>query len=184
MPQVTDLADPRRCQAATLSGQCLNLAEDGREFCTRHPYGKRDIAPRLKQYLLTDSGEAGRVAAFADSESVKSLREVSAIANRVLERLLNLSHTDIDFLAHAGAIDRQIKTTVSAVKTMVELEEKTGSVLTQEQLLILIRSLYEIMHEELEGIEGREEIEDRIGARFAHKYSQRQQLRLTDETDK
>ena len=137
----------------------------------------------MKQYFLTGDGEAKRIAELADSETIKSLRETAAIANRVLERYYNLAKTDADFLAYGGAIDRQLKTVEKVVKSMVELDEKVGSVLSQEQLIVIIRSLAQIIHDELKEMDGYEEVEDRIGSRFAELLcKKRQPPAIADET--
>jgi hypothetical protein len=182
MAQVTDLADPRRCQANTHEGQCLNVVLEGDNYCERHSHSKQDLAPRLKQYLLTNQDEAKRIAQLADSDTVKSLRETAAIANRLLELYYNKMKTDSDCLAFGGMIDRQIKTVEKVVKSMVELDERTGSVLSQEQLLGYIRQMVQIIHEELVDVDNYEQIEDRIGERFAILLTKKRPLSLSDES--
>jgi len=182
MPKVTDLADPHRCNAITPNGQCLNLAVEGTQKCEGHTRTRKELAPRLKQYLLTGEGEADRIAQLADSETVKSLRETAAIAIRVLERRYNLIKTDTEFLANSGAIDRDLKTIEKIVKSLVELDERTGFVMSREQLIIIFQSLATIVREEIMDIDGWEERMDRITERFAPLITKKRPPALPNET--
>jgi hypothetical protein len=162
MQRVTDLADPRRCKGASLDGQCQNVAEEGSDYCRVHGGESQAPARRLKQYLLTRVQDHSRLAQLDDPEGLKSLRDEVVIATGMLERRLNLASTDAEFISMFPQIERFLHRISDLKKSNLFLEQKSGSMLSRAAAFRLMQEIMKIIAEELDGIEGYEEIMDRI----------------------
>lgn len=165
--RVTDLADPHRCKAVMPNGQCTNTAENGFEYCGSHrKQSGKIVAPDLKQYALTNIETAARIAHFSTSERAKSANEEVGAIKWLLEKYINLCKSESDILAYGGMIERLQKRSLESIKTLVELEEKTQTVLTVSQLVPIFNYLATIVHEEICHVDGFEDIEDKINRRI------------------
>jgi hypothetical protein len=167
MPQlitvaVTDLADPHRCKGASRSGQCLNRAADGSEYCLAHRGIDRAPARNLRQYLLDKAHDQARLVQFAEHEDVKSLRDEIALARMLVERRFNLINTDSDLLAACGQLNALLLTIERLVKSAHSIEQSLGALLARQSVIKLGQRVCQIIIDRLEGIDNYEQIVDGI----------------------
>jgi hypothetical protein len=160
--RVTDLADPRRCKGAKPDGQCLNMAEDGSDYCRACGGESHAPARRMRQYLLAKAQDRARLAQLEEHEGLKSLRDEVAIAVGMLERRLNMVDTDAEFIQAFPQIERFFKTLADLKKSSFFLEQKSGAMLSRSAVHRLGQEICRIIVDELEGIPNYERIVDRI----------------------
>ena len=164
--RVTDLADPHRCKGAKPEGQCLNVAEEGSDYCRACGGESHAPARRMKQYLLAKAQDRTRLAQLEEHEGLKSLRDEVAIAVGMLERRLNMVDTDAEFIQAFPQIERFFKTLADLKKSSFWLEQKSGAMLSRTAALRLGQEICQIVVDELEGIPNYEQIVDRIITRI------------------
>lgn len=167
MQLITRPDDPNRCQASSGSAQCNGVAIEGGKFCPRHNTTSIAQTPaRLRQYHLINSYLKPGYEHFAENENIKSLRDEVALARALLERRTNLINSDADLLANSGAVNQQLLVLQKLVTSMHTLDKSLDNLISREALLVCAQALYNIVAEELEGIEDYELITDRIGTRM------------------
>lgn len=132
--RVEGVADPERCQGIITSGQCLNKAISGTNFCNIH-IGSRSIGEKKannRQYRLNRWRD--RLSEFADAPEIKSLREEIGIARISLEEVLNQCKTANDVLIYSDKIDKMLGRIDALVTSCHRMEEKTGSMLDKTKI--------------------------------------------------
>lgn len=147
MERVTDPADPRRCKGASPSGQCMNMANEGCDYCSIHGRRKLGPTPSKRMYMLANAAE--RVDQLADHEAVKTLREEIAITRMMVEHFVNQIHQDIDYQLQFPAIQQGINTIHRLVKDCHVLEQNLGILLSKEAVLEIAKGIVAIIHEHL-----------------------------------
>jgi hypothetical protein len=162
LQRVTDPADPRRCKAPTAEGQCMNLAEDGSDYCLAHARPTLGPSPSKRIYMLAKADARKRLAELADHEEVKSLREEIAMTRMMIETLYNSIKDDQDMMAKWPAIERATHTVHKLVKDCHVIEQNLGNLLAKQTILSLAHRVCQIVVDRLEGIENYEEITDDI----------------------
>ena len=165
MDRVSDPADPSRCKMSVGREQCDRVAATGSDFCVKHGGIDRSNEQSTRMYLLAEADQ-GRVNQLADHEAIRSLREEIAIARRLLERRWNLMKSDQDLLMGCGAINSLLMTIGKLVKEAHTIEQNLDVLLSKATVFILAQSVARIISEELRGIEGYEDICDRINLRI------------------
>lgn len=154
--------DPNRCQGSTSKGQCRHLALPGSEYCERHTQGNSMI----KNYLLRDAALAQEVERHGASDAVKSLKEEIAISRTLLERRLNSIKDHGDLIAATGQIVTLLTTIERLVSSCHKMEKSLEILIGKDRVLALAQVVVRVLLEELEGLEGYEQIVDRVGARL------------------
>jgi len=117
-------------------------------------------------YYLTEVDNRRRLAELSGHEQIKSLREEIGLVRMLIEKQVNAAKSDIELLGSCGTINGLLVTLEKLVKRCHELEQSFGELLSRQAALRLGQSLCEIVIEELQGIEGHEEVIDRIVERF------------------
>ena len=135
MERVTDLADPRRCKASIGAGQCMTVAEEGSDYCRVHAGSYQPPEKGLRQYLLARAQDRARLAAFAEHDDIKSLRDEIALTRMMIEGLWNSAQSDVERLAVYGRVNSHILTLERLVKTCNQIEERLGTLLAKPTLL-------------------------------------------------
>ena len=110
MERVTDLADPRRCKASVGTGQCMTVAEEGSDYCRVHAGSYQPPEKGLRQYLWRKAQDRARLAAFAEHDDIKSLRDEIALTRMMVEGLWNSAQSDAERLAVYGRVNSHILT--------------------------------------------------------------------------
>ncbi len=162
MKLVTDPADPRRCKHSYPNEQCWWEAEYGCEFCLRHGGRSKAQAEEKRLYQLADIDNRRRLAELAGDENIKSLREEIGLLRILIERTMNAAKTPAELLSSSTSINSMLLTAQKLVKSCHELEQSTGELLSKQAVVKLGQKICEIVIEELQGIEGHEQIIDRI----------------------
>ena len=163
---MNQLIDPNRCQGSTHYGQCRHMAEPGDKLC-RACGGKDKLAiANRRQYNLANAEYASRIAQFAESDHVKSLREEIAMVRLLIEKRVNAINNDTELIAACGPLQQLTLTMEKLVKTCHSMEKDMGDLMSRTALLVLAQKMLEIVSEEIEKIPGFEEIVDRISSRL------------------
>lgn len=163
MKLVTDAADPRRCKFSYPHEQCWREAEYGSEFCLAHGGRSTEAAESKRLMQLAEISNRRRLEELTGHDGVKSLREAVALAYMLIERQVN---NDPTLLSCCASVNNLLLTLARLTKECVALEQSTGELLSKEAAYRLVQSMCEIVIEELQGIEGYEEIVDRIADRL------------------
>jgi len=166
MRRVTDPADPCRCKFSYPHEQCWHEAEAGSEFCLAHGGKSKANAEETRLYHLAELDNRRRLAELSGHEQIKSLREEIGLTRMLIEKQINAAKDDVELLATSGSINNLILTLGKLVKSCHELEQSFGELLSKQAVLRLAQKMCEVVIEELQGIEGYEEIIDRIVGRL------------------
>jgi hypothetical protein len=164
MQHVTDLADPRRCQGSSPTGQCRNVAEPGCDFCRAHQGA--DTGEEKRIYLLHKSQYRDRLTKLSSHDNLKSLREEIAIVRMLIEEKLNLVRNEADFISSFGPIQQALLTVEKLMKTFHAMEQSLGSLLSKTAIVRLGQSISSIIIDELKEVPDFEAIVDRINSRI------------------
>jgi len=163
MKLVSDPADPRRCKFSYPHEQCWREAEYGPEFCLAHGGKSTEEAESKRLMQLADVNNRRRLAELLGHDGVKQLREARDLAYMMIERQVN---NDPSLLSCCASVNNLLMTLAKLTKECLALEQSTGELLPKEAVYRLVQSICEIVVEELRGIEGSEEIIDRIADRL------------------
>ena len=166
MKCVTDPADPRRCKFSYPHEQCWREAEPGCDNCAAHGGKSKANAEELRLYNLVEVDNRRRLAELSGHENLKSLREEIGLVRLLIEKTINNAQGNIEVLASCGSLNQLIVTLTKVVKECHALEQSCGELLTKQTVYRLAQSMCEIVIDELQGIEGHEEIIDRIADRL------------------
>ena len=164
-----DPADPQRCQSVLAEGQCPHLSIEGSDFCAVHAkVSKADVhKQRVQHYLLSNPELQTRLNRQASVEEVRSLREEIHLARVMVETRLDLIE-DGDrggMLAAFSNVNTYLQTIEKLVSSCHRMEVSLGTLLSKASIFALGQEIVSILADELQGIEGYEEIVDRISER-------------------
>jgi len=158
----------KRCQHVNDDAQCPLERVEGSIYCHTHDRHalKRLEDQKVRQYLLTEAQYSNRLAALSDHDDIKSLREEIAFARMLVEKRFNMIHDDGDLLAACGTLNTLLLTVERLVKSCNLVERNLGTLLSKSSVLNLGRDIIHIIVDELEEVEDKDEIIDRIGDRI------------------
>lgn len=166
MKLVTDPADPRRCKFSFPHEQCWREAEYGSEFCLAHGGKSTEQAEKKRLYHLAEVDNRQRLAELSGHDGIKTLREEIGLVRMLIEKQVNSAKGDTELMSRSGSINNLILTLSRLMKDCHTLEVNLGELLSKQTVFRLIQSMCEIVVQELQGIEGYEEIIDRISDRL------------------
>lgn len=150
--------DPDRCQRTIPGGQCPKRAAYGSEYCESHK-GK---SMELNHYLITNKLLGDKARRHAGSREIKSLRDEIALTRAMVEVIYNGIETQAELMAAMPRIHASILAIEKLVNTCHQMEVKLGSLLDKASLLTLAQSIINIISVNLEGVENRDEIIEKI----------------------
>ena len=162
MKMVTDPADPRRCKFSYPHEQCWREAEAGCDFCLVHGGKSKAEAEDTRLYHLAEVDNRRRLAELSSHERIKSLREEIGLVRILIEKRMNMIRTEADLLSACGPINNMLLTLEKLIKSCHALEQSLGELLSKQSVVCLAQKICEIVIEELQGVEGHEQIIDRI----------------------
>ena len=162
MKLVTDPADPRRCKFSYPHEQCWREAEHGSDFCLAHGGKSTEQAEDKRHYYLAEVDNRRRLSELSGNGQVESLREGIGLVRMLIEKQMNAAKSDAETLSSCGSINNLLLTMSKLIKDCHALEQSLGDLLSKQAVVRLGQSICEIVIEELRGIEGHEEIIDRI----------------------
>lgn len=166
MKRVTDAADPRRCKFSYPHEQCWHEAEPGCEYCIVHGGRSKANAEETRLYHLAEVDNRRRLAELSEHDKIKSLREEIGLVRMLIEKTMNAAKTEAELLSSCGSLNNMFLTAQRLIKTCHELEQSTGELLTKATVYRLAQTMCEIVMEELQGVEGYEDIIGRIADRM------------------
>lgn len=139
--------DPKRCQCVTTKGQCTNRSIEGSKFCGAHGGNKAVEATEKKNlsgYRLAKY--QNRLAEFADSDKIKSLRDEIGILRILIEERFNFScKTETDLLLHSGPLADLVMKVEKLVTSCDRIESKLGLMMDKTQVMQLATEVVEII---------------------------------------
>ena len=162
MERVTDPADPQRCQAAMAGEQCRGVKLEGSDYCRIHSSGRRLQERGLRQYYFVKAQDRARLAAFAEHDDIKSLRDEIAVTRMMIEGLWNSAQSDVERLAIYGRVNSHILTLEKLVKTCNQIEERLGNLLAKSTLLRVGTQICQLLVTRLEGLPNYEQLVDAL----------------------
>jgi len=165
MVRVNELDDPNRCKASAGNEQCLNRAAEGSEFCIAHNGIDRSEAMDKRAYLLAEVHDRAKLARFAESESIKSLRDEIALARMMAERHWNMIKNDNDFINRAPSINSLLLTIERLVKSSHSIEQSLKTLLGREHVIAFAQLIVQAVMDEISNVPGYEKIMDRVIAK-------------------
>ena len=101
---VTDPADPRRCQAKNSIGQCRGVKLEGSDYCRLHAGPYRPLGKGIRQYYLVKAEDRTRLAALAEHNDIKSLRDEIGLTRMMIEEIWNSGQSAAERLRNFGAV--------------------------------------------------------------------------------
>jgi len=163
MQKVTDLADPRRCKAASCDGQCRNVAEDGDDYCRAH-LSTPPAAParRMRKYLLVKAEDQALLARYVDDDDLKSLREEIALVRMMIQNTLADAQTNMDRINAYSKVNTYMLTLERVMKTSHALEKSLDQLVSKSTLIRLGKQLCHIILDKLEGVPNYEQLVDAL----------------------
>ena len=164
MEQVSDPADSRRCTGQTDYGQCWNVSEEGDHRCRAHRGKKSGRSKRV--YLLHKAQYEKRLTELSSDDQLISLREEIALIRMLIEERMNLIGNENDFLSAFGPVQQALLTVEKLTKSLHQMEQSLGNLLSKSAIVKLGQSLSQIIVEELRDVPGYEEVVDRINERM------------------
>lgn len=157
--------DPNRCQGITARGQCIMLAEEGSEYCHLHGANMQLEANEKKEVrnLLLQKYKA-EIKRLGGSEHIMSLRDEIGILRMMLERLLNSCRGDADLMLLSPQLSELVMKVSKVVTDCHKIEERTGQLLSREQLGAFALTVIQLVNENVDDPEARGRIGDGIMA--------------------
>lgn len=141
---------PNRCQAITGAGQCQYMAfynEDKDRFernCKMHGGAAlAKNAERNYQFIKYQD----RIAHFADSNQVKSLREEIAVLRMLLEETVNKCQNEVDLMIYSNKITDLAIKIEKLVVSCHRLESQLGQTLDKTAVLNIATRMVNIISE-------------------------------------
>jgi hypothetical protein len=163
MIRVDDPADPQRCQGKAPDGQCMNRAEVGSDYCMVHNGGlSLANAEEQRLYHLTEARNRQRLAQLTEHDPVTTLREVTALAVRLVEKRVNLIQSDDDLSNAYGDLITLQLTVERLKKSAHQIEQNLGVLSSKPTVLRLGQLLIQIVAEELSDLPEQGEMLQRI----------------------
>ena len=172
MTDKCDPDDPRRCHGTTPDGQCQYLAMEGSEFCQFHS-GKRRGNKQFEQkkterYIIENQELRQAYLRQKDDRDYLSMKDEINLVAGYLEIRLNAIRTDADKIMAVDAVDKLTKRLESMKINLLKLQQSLGMVLGKDEMRALAGHMAEILDEELEGVDKKEERMDAIVERLYH----------------
>jgi len=162
-PVRTDAANPNRCQGTSRHGQCPNLAEHGSNHCSACGGVSTKEQEDTRSYLLTQVEVKRRLAQLdTQLDPVRDLQRTISLVHLLIETHVNSAKSDVALMSACAPLEKLVQRMESLCKSVVTVQEKLNLLLPRSVVLSLGQSIVQIVIEELEGIEGYEQIVDRI----------------------
>ncbi len=160
--------DPNRCQGITSFGQCSNLASDESKFCSVHggARGNKAETRQTERYLIEEQQLRSSYLRQREDVNYLDMRDEILLLQALLERRLNQIQTDADCLMAIGPVT-QITARLESMKVaLLKINQQLGLVIGKDHLLQLARNIADILDEELDGIQNKEERLETISVRI------------------
>jgi hypothetical protein len=157
-----DEADPNRCIANTMHGQCGYKARPGMQYCPRHCHVAEVMAGKraANRYRLLQYQE--RMTELSSDGEIKNLRAEIGILRMVLEETLIQCDTPAKFACYSG----KVSDTIIKIKTLVQachkLEVAMGHMLDRDKVMLIAQRIVEIVSDFVTDPDKLESLNDRL----------------------
>jgi len=150
-----------QCEYQVASGQCSQTALDGSRFCVTHtPNGQAKL---IDQYLISQKVLGDAPSRHAGADEIKSLRIEIALLRALIEKRINICDSDAEMVAAMPLIKETIVAVEKLVSSCHAMETKLGQLLNKSALMSLAQKMVHTIDDNLQGIENRELIVEKIG---------------------
>jgi hypothetical protein len=156
-----DIYDPARCTASDGASQCLSLRLPGHTTCSAHNKGAEK-----RMYRLSRAEDRKSLSYLCDHSDVHSLREEIALLRMLLVERLNDAQSIPERTAAFGAVQAGILAIEKLVKSAHQMEKSLGSLMSKGSILEIAGLISAAIAEELQDVDGYEEIVDRLDTRI------------------
>jgi hypothetical protein len=167
--RVENPADPNRCQATDIRGQCPYKAVEGGTVCMKHG-GNKQIAAQERQslnnYRLTKFKYMEQLNQHANSDGLKSLRDEIAILRVLMQERLERCTDSTELMMHSGPISDLVMKIDKIVTSCHKIERSMGALLDKKKLIQFSGEVVQIISEELADVENSEMIMEQIADRI------------------
>lgn len=161
---ITEPDDDRRCQATIAGKQCGRVSMEATDRCERHG-GNTDFNRQM--YIINNQEAKNRFIRLNSHSELGSLSNEIAMARSLLEERFNAIGTSPAQLAlNIGPLNQLLLTIERLVKSSHTLKFNLGEVVGRGALLSLAKTTSDVLLDELQGIDGFEEIVDRVATRM------------------
>jgi len=157
--------DPQRCQGVTTDGQCQYLSVAGHDRCEYHSKGggKRKLEQkRIERYMIDNEELRKSYLRQNNDAQYLDLRDEISLTHAMIERRLSMIRTDQDVMMAIGPFTQLVQRLESMKISLMKLQQQLGLVLGKDELRQLASSLAQILDEELDGMDDKEERMDRM----------------------
>lgn len=157
--------DPRRCKGTTPDGQCEYLSVEGTDKCSYHSkgHGDRNVAKkRIERYLIDNEQIRQSYLRQNNDAHYLDLKDEIALTHAMLERRLSMIHTDQDIMMAIGPFTQLVQRLESMKTSLMKLQQQLGLVLGKDELRQLASTFAQVLDEELDGLEDKEERMDTL----------------------
>jgi glutamine synthetase adenylyltransferase len=113
-------------------------------------------------YHLAEVENRRRLSELSQHEDIKSLHEEIGLLRILIEKRFNMLRTDADYQNASASLNSMFLTLERLIKSCHALEQSLGELLSRQSVAKLGQAMCQIVIEELEGVEGYEQIIDRI----------------------
>ncbi len=130
-----EIDSPDRCQGTSKLGQCTFKAIKGSKFCNMHGgaiVANREEAAAMRNLQLTQFRT--RMVQLGNSPQLMSLRDEIGILRLTLETVINSCTGPADLIINVPQISVLVGNIERTVKSCHTIEEKTGHLLSRDQL--------------------------------------------------
>lgn len=160
--------DPRRCKYSVRTGQCPDIARDDSLYCDAHARSSKPHIERVRHYVLSNPELQERLNRQAAVEEVRSLREEIHLARMMVESRLDMIEQGDrgDMLAAFSNVNTYLQTIEKLVSSCHRMEVSLGNLLSKASIFALGQEIVTILVDELQHIDGYEEIVDRISEKI------------------
>lgn len=154
---------PDRCQGITSHGQCNIRALPGTQYCPMHG-GRVSQLAQNKQELknLKINKYRARLMELGSSDAILSLRDEIAVIRMTLESVVNQCETTAAIVAYAPTIQTLAVQTGKLVEQCAKVEEKTGNLLSIDQLMQFSSEVLDLIIKEVPAEAAQNRIADRM----------------------
>jgi hypothetical protein len=165
---------PDRCQSTLAqgrSGQCMNVAEPGSDFCKVHGGTNKSSEQGLYNLRLTQARWQRDISQQANSTGIKSLRDEIGVLRVILQEKLNAIGTPNDLITQCGPLGALIMQIEKLVTSCHKTESSMGMLVDKSVLLQFAGEVVSIIAAELEAVPDNSQIIDKIACRITESIS-------------
>ena len=176
-------SDPQRCKGITRHGtQCMQKALYGSDFCAYH-HGNRHVKNNedKRGFLLAKVRDRTRLLDISESlEPIKELRDSIALLHMLIEKRFDLikENDELSLITACGPLNTMLQNMDRLVSSCHRIEQNLGELLTKQAIMALAKQMVDIIIDELEGVDGYEEIIDGITCKLVGAVQQAGVLKL------